>query len=215
MFVGERMSQPVVHVTPDTPIQEVLQLMKTKGVRRVPVIKAGKLLGIVSEKDLLNATPSMATSLSIWELNYLLSKITVSELMTKEVITVTVDTPIEEAAKIMADDKIGGLPVMAGKEVVGMITETDLFRLLLELTGAGERGVRATFTLEDKPGELAKLAQAVAQKGGNVIAIGTIPGENPAIHEVMLKVSDVKQSEIEETLTKYAKEIKDIRTSGS
>lgn len=215
MLVGERMTQPVVHVSPDTPIQEVLQLMKAKGIRRAPVVKAGKLVGIVSEKDLLNATPSMATSLSIWELNYLLSKITVAELMTKDVITVTEETPIEEAAKIMADRKVGGVPVMAGKELTGIITETDLFRLLIELTGARESGVRATFLLEDQPGELAKLAQAIAQQGGNVIAIGTYASEEPETREVMLKVGDVKQTEVEKIMKTYAKEIKDIRTSGA
>jgi len=215
MLVGERMSHPVVHVSPDTPIQEVLQLMKAKGIRRAPVVKSGKMVGIVSEKDLLNATPSMATSLSVWELNYLLSKITVAELMTKDVITVTEETPIEEAAKIMADRKVGGVPVMAGKELTGIITETDLFHLFLELTGARESGVRATILLEDQPGELAKLTQAIAQQGGNVIAIGTYASDDPETREVMLKVGGAKQNEVEEILKEYAKEIKDIRTSGA
>ena len=131
MFVGERMTSPVVTVSPDSPIQEVLQTMKNEGIRRTPVVKDGKLVGIVSEKDLLNASPSIATSLSVWELNYLLSKVTVSEMMTKNVITVTAATPIEEAARIMADNKIGGLPVFRGADLVGIITETDLFRLFL------------------------------------------------------------------------------------
>ena len=96
-----------------------LNLMKREHIRRTPVVKDGKLVGIVSDKDLLNASPSPATSLSVWELNYLLSKITVSEVMTKNVLTVTEDTPIEEAARIMADNKIGGLPVIRGGHVVG------------------------------------------------------------------------------------------------
>ena len=179
MLVGERMTHPVVYVSPDMPIQDALQLMKKENIRRVPVVKDGKLVGIVSDKDLLNASPSQATSLSVWELHYLLSKITVSEVMTKGVIVVSEDTPIEEAARIMADNKIGGLPVMRGSGVVGIITETDIFRLMLELTGAREAGIRATFLLEDKPGELAKVTGAVAEKNGNVIAIGTIkpPGK--------------------------------------
>jgi acetoin utilization protein AcuB len=213
MFVGERMTSPVVTVSPDSPIQEVLQTMKTEGIRRTPVVKDGKLEGIVSEKDLLNATPSIATSLSVWELNYLLSKITVSEMMTKNVITVTAATPIEEAARIMADNKIGGLPVLQGTDLVGIITETDLFRLFLELTGAREFGVRATFTLEDQPGELAKVAAAVAEKRGNVIAIGTFSDENQSTREVVLKVGNIELGVVEEVLKKSVKEIKDIRVS--
>jgi acetoin utilization protein AcuB len=149
----------------------------------------------------------------VWELNYLLSKITVSELMTKNVISVTPKTPIEEAARIMADNKIGGLPVTEGTELVGIITETDLFRLFLELTGAREFGVRATFTLEDQPGELAKVAAVVAEQGGNVIAIGTFSDEDQTTREVVLKVGDIEISEVEEILKKYAKEVKDIRVS--
>jgi acetoin utilization protein AcuB len=213
MLVGERMTTSVVKVSPDDPIQEVLQKMKTEGIRRTPVVKDGKLVGMVSEKDLLNATPSIATSLSVWELNYLLSKITVSELMTKNVISVTPVTPIEEAARIMADNKIGGLPVTEGSDLVGIITETDLFRLFLELTGAREFGVRATFTLEDKPGELAKVAAAVAEKGGNVIAIGTFSDEDRATREVVLKVCNIELSAVEAVLKEFAKEIKDIRVS--
>jgi acetoin utilization protein AcuB len=213
MLVGERMTTSVVMVSPDDPIQEVLQKMKTEGIRRTPVVKDGKLVGMVSEKDLLNATPSIATSLSVWELNYLLSKITVSELMTKNVISVTPTTPIEEAARIMADNKIGGLPVTEGAELVGIITETDLFRLFLELTGAREFGVRATFTLADQPGELAKVAAAVAEIGGNVIAIGTFSDEDQATREVVLKVGSIEISVVEEILKKFAKEVKDIRIS--
>jgi acetoin utilization protein AcuB len=213
MLVGERMTTSVVKVSPDDPIQEVLQKMKAEGIRRTPVVKDNKLVGMVSEKDLLNATPSIATSLSVWELNYLLSKVTVSEVMTKNVVSVTPTTPIEEAARIMADNKIGGLPVTEGTELVGIITETDLFRLFLELTGAREFGVRATFTLEDQPGELAKVAAAVADQGGNVIAIGTFSDEHQTTREVVLKVGSIEVSAVEGILKEYAREIKDIRVS--
>ena len=141
MLVGERMSHPVIHISPDFTIHDAIQLMKHEGIRRMPVVAKGKLIGIVSETDLLNASPSQATSLSVWELNYLLSKVTVEEIMTKDVITIAEDTPIEEAARILADNKIGCLPVMKDENLVGIITETDLFRLLLELMGAREKAV--------------------------------------------------------------------------
>ncbi len=118
------------------PIVDALNLMKSEQIRRAPVVKDNNLIGIVSDDDLLNASPSPVTSLSVWEINYLLSKITVSDVMTKNVLTVTEDTPIEEAARIMADNKIGGLPVMRDGNVTGIITETDLFKIFLELMGA-------------------------------------------------------------------------------
>jgi len=211
MLVGERMTHPVVFVSPNMSIQDALQLMKKENIRRTPVVEGGKLVGIVSDKDLLNASPSDATSLSVWELNYLLSKITVAEVMTGAVITVTEDTPIEEAARIMSDNKIGGLPVVRDGSVVGIITETDLFRLLLELTGAREFGVRATFLLQDKPGELAKVTSAIAENGGNVIAIGTFSGDDQATREILMKVSGVDDKAITKIIEEYAIKVKDIR----
>ena len=136
MFVGERMSRPVISVSPDDPINDVLAMFKKEHIRRAPVIKNGKMVGMVTGTDLINASPSSVTTLSIWEMNYLISKVTVKSVMSKKVITVDKDTPIEEAARIMADEKIGGLPVMDGKKVVGIITETDLFKVFLELMGA-------------------------------------------------------------------------------
>ena len=105
MLIKGRMSSPVITVEPKLPIMDALELMKSKGIRRTPVMKDGKLIGIISDKDLLNAAPSDATSLSVWELNYLLGKITVSEIMTKDVFTVTEDTPLEEAAYLMAAEE--------------------------------------------------------------------------------------------------------------
>src|SRR5215211_8627214 len=142
MFVGERMSRPVISVSPDEPINEVLAMFKREHIRRAPVMKSGKLLGIVSERDLLNASPSSATTLSVWELNYLISKVKVKDVMSKKVITVDKDTPIEEAARIMADTKIGGMPVTSTGRVVGIITETDLFKIFLELMGARHKALR-------------------------------------------------------------------------
>jgi acetoin utilization protein AcuB len=134
MLIKERMSKPPITAPPDMPIQEALKLMRSRGIRRLPVVdKKGKLIGIVSDRDLLHAAPSKATSLSVWELNYLLSKVTLKDVMTKDVITVKPDTPVQEAARIMADKKVGGLPVVQNGKLIGVITETDLFRVLVEL----------------------------------------------------------------------------------
>jgi len=212
MFVGERMSKPVITVSPDLPINEALTMMKQDHIRRMPVIQDGKLVGIVSDKDLLNASPSPATSLSVWELNYLLSKITVKDVMTKKVITIDVKTPIEEAARIMADNKIGGMPVLRDSKVVGIITETDLFKILLELMGARKKGVRATILIEEKPGQLAKISQLIAENGGNFIAFGQFMGEDPSTRTVMIKVEGLDEAKVKQLLKTTGGNIVDIRT---
>lgn len=211
MLVGERMSRPPITIPPDMSIHDALALFKTEHIRRAPVIKGGKLVGIVSEKDLLNASPSPATTLSVWEMNYLLSKLTVSEVMTKDVITVTEDTPIEEAARIMADNKIGGLPVVKGTRVVGIITETNLFKMFLELMGARERGVRITVLIEDKPGMLAQLTKAVSEAGGNFIAFGQFVGEDANTRVVTFKVNGIGKDKLKKTIADLTIKIWDIR----
>lgn len=212
MLVGERMSRPVISIHPDMPIQDALNLMHKEHLRRLPVVdKRGKLVGIVSERDLLHASPSDATSLSVWELNYLISKITVDRIMTKDVITITEDTPLEEAARLMADGKVGCMPVMHDDEMVGIITETDLFKVFLELLGARESGVRLSVLLPDLPGELAKLTQAIFNLDGNIIALGTFLGESPENREVTIKVGGVELQVLKEAVEPIVDRLIDIR----
>ncbi len=213
MLVGERMSKPVITISPETPIAEVMNMMKVEHVRRFPVVKEGKLVGIVSDKDILNASPSPVSTLSIWEMNYLLNKITVNEVMMKNVMTVTEDTPIEQAARIMADNKIGGLPVMRDGGVVGIITETDLFKMFLEIMGAREMGIRVTVLLVEKPGELAKLTKAVSEAGGDFIAFGMFTGVDTSNRMVTFKVTRISLEDLKKAISPIVKEIVDIRTT--
>ena len=213
MFVGERMSRPVITVGLDDPINDVLAMFRKEHIRRAPVINKGKLVGIVSETDLLNASPSDVSTLSIWEMNYLLSKVTVKRVMSKKVITVDVDTPIEEAARIMADNKIGGLPVMNNGRVVGMITETDLFKIFFELMGARQKALRVTATVEDKRGELARVTKAIAAHGGNFISFGMFSGPDANSRVITFKVEGMKQDEIKSALKDVVKKFWDIRLS--
>lgn len=213
MFVGERMSRPVIAVAPDMPINDVLAMFRRERIRRAPVMKDGKLVGIVSERDLLNATPSSVTTLSIWELNYLISKVTVKNVMAKKVVTVDQDTPIEEAARIMADKKIGGMPVVSAGKVVGIITETDLFKILLELMGARQKALRVTATLADKPGQLAKLTRAIAQNGGNFISFGMFSGPDANSKVVTFKVEGMQKNKIKEVLEPVVVKFWDMRLS--
>jgi acetoin utilization protein AcuB len=214
MLVGERMTKPAITVRPETSMPDALDLMHKEHIRRLPVVdKRGALVGIVTEGDLLKASPSEATSLSIYEVTYLLSKLTLDRIMTRKVITITEDTPLEEAARIMADHEIGGLPVVRGKAVVGMITETTLFRIFLELLGARRAGIRVTVSVPDKPGELANLAKAVHAAGGNILALGTFMGESAAEGVVTIKVEGVKMDALKKAIQPYVKKIMDIRTT--
>jgi len=213
MFVGERMSHPVISVSPETPIHDALVMFKKEHIRRAPVIKNGKLVGIVSERDLLNASPSPVTSLSVWEMNYLLSKVTVKQVMSKKVRTIDVNTPIEEAARIMADSKIGGVPVMRSGTIAGIITETDLFKIFLELMGAREKAIRVTALVEDKPGQLAKVTKAIAEAGGNFISFGMFSGPDTSTKMLTFKVAGMPKDNVKKALENIVKKFWDIRFS--
>jgi len=214
MLVKERMSHPVVTVHPELPIIEALNLMKKEHIRRLPVVdKRGRLVGIVSEQDLLQAAPSSATSLSVWEVNYLIGKVIVNEVMSKDLITITENTVLEEAARIMVDNKIGGLPVVRDREVVGIITETDLFKIFLELLGAREAGVRLACLVPNISGELAQLTKAIFDAGGNVLTLGTFLGESSENREITLKVEGITPQSLETAIEPFVERILDIRES--
>lgn len=213
MFVGERMSHPVISVTPETPVHDALVMFKKEHIRRAPVVKDGKMIGIVSESDLLNASPSPVTSLSVWEMNYLISKVTIKQVMSKKLITVDVNTPIEEAARIMADKKLGGLPVMRSGKLVGIITETDLFKIFLELMGARTKAMRVTAEIDDKPGVLAKVTKAISDAGGNFVSFGQFSGDDSTSKIVTFKVAGLKKEEITKALNKVVVKFWDIRQS--
>lgn len=213
MFVKDRMSHPVITVEPDTPIMEAREIMRREKIRRLPVVdKEGNLVGIITEKDILNASPSAATTLSIWELNYLLSKVKVEEVMTRDVITTTEDAPLEEAARLIADHKIGALPVVRGRKVVGIITESDLFRVFLELMGARIPGVRLTVCMPDIPGQLAKISQAIAEVGGNIVSVSTFEGEESGTRCIVMKVKGVDADTVRQVLEKVVPRVLDVRT---
>lgn len=212
MLVRERMTQTPVTITPDTSVTEALRLMREKKVRRLPVLDShSKLVGIVSDQDLLYASPSPVSSLSIWEINYLLAKLKVEEVMTRKVITVTEDTPLEEAARIMADNKIGGLPVMREDKLVGIVTETDLFKIFLELLGARQPGVRVTALIPSAKGTLAKITNAIFGVGGDIMAFSQSMDASGTRWEVTLKVQDVSRDTLIQALQPVVEKILDVR----
>lgn len=214
MLVQDRMTKNPITISPDTPVPDALRLMREHKVRRLPVVdRHGILVGIVSDKDLLYASPSPATTLAVWEIPELLGKLRVDKVMTRGVITVEEDTSLEEAARIMADNKIGGLPVMRAGSLVGIITETDLFKMLLELLGGRRAGVRIAVSVPSVKGELSKITTAIFDKGGNIVGIGlkNILGSTGNMAEVVLKVQDIGKVELVETLRPLVSSIIDVR----
>ena len=212
MLVQERMSRDPITIPAGTAITDALRVMRQNQVRRLPVLDdAGKLIGMVSEKDLLYASPSPATSLSIYEMHYMLTRLEVDEVMTTDLITISPDTLLEEAARIMADNKIGGLPVVQGDRLVGIITETDIFKVFLELLGGREKGLRLTVEMPERKGEIARMTTAIAKAGGNIIALGSFQGDDPTTGQMTVKVDEVSAEVLETAMHDLDLEILDIR----
>jgi acetoin utilization protein AcuB len=170
------MTTKLITVTPETPILDAREMMKKENIRRMPVVnKRGKLVGMVTQGDIQEAGPSDATTLSIWELNYLLARTTVEQIMTKanDLITVRPDDPIEQAALLMRKHRISGLPVLDGGKLIGILTESDVFEVLLELMGMRKGGTRLTVELENEPGALSQVLDVIKEHGVNVFSVVT------------------------------------------
>ncbi|MGA3086824.1 MAG: CBS and ACT domain-containing protein [Thermodesulfobacteriota bacterium] len=175
-FMREMIQRNPVTIGPEASFSDVRGLIHDKGIRHLPVVdKNNRLLGIVTDRDIRKAAPSEATTLSVWELNYLLAHLKVSAFMTpkNKLITITPDTLIEEAVQLMHDNKIGCLPVVEGGKLYGIFTETDALGLLVDLFGFKQKGTRLTITLEDKPGELLKTLEVFKKYKVNVNSLTT------------------------------------------
>lgn len=175
MLVKDKMTKQVITIGPQTTVPDALALMEEKKIRRLPVVEKDRLVGIVTLLDLVRASPSPATSLSIWELNYLLTKLPVKEVMAKKLYTVKLDTPIDEAAALLRENRIGGLPVVDNGAVVGIITETDIFTAFMEMLGVGGSGLRLTLELPDRRGALAEADELLWNYGVTVISVVMMP----------------------------------------
>lgn len=212
MLVKNRMTKNPITVKPDLPIAEALEWMRREKVRHFPVVnKKGELVGIVARDDLLYASPSPVTSLSMWEVTYLMSQVTVEEAMTEEVITIPEDAPLEEAARVMFDRKFGSLPVMRDGMLVGIITESDLFEAFLELFGGHQKGVRLTVLAPYYKGSLADIATKITEAGGLILALNVFEGEDPSNWGCTLKVTDIEKDELLQVVEPLIVEVLDVR----
>ena len=213
MIISRMMTKNPVSVHPDMSVNEVRSLMDKEQIGHLPVLdKNNNLVGILTKKDLLKAGPSAATSLDMYEISYLLSKLKVDKIMVKEVVTVEENAVVEDAARIMADKDIGCLPVVKGNLLVGIITETDLFRFFVKAFGARQPGVRITLYVAEKPGQLEKLTHAIAVKGGNIVALVSSEGDDPDHRRITIKIAGMERSDIEDAVHALPEaELEDIR----
>ena len=213
MVVSRVMTKNPIFVHPEMSINEVHSLMDKEKIRHVPVLdKINNLVGLITRENLAKAGPSAATTLDMYEISYLLSKMTVREVMKKNVITVAENEVVEEAARIMADRSIGCLPVLREKLLVGIITQKDLFRVFVDAFGARHPGVRITCSIKEKPGQMAKLTHAVAEEGGNLVSIITFEGDDLSLRRVTLKIDGLKREGVEAIIKSLPDvELEDIR----
>ncbi|MDR0721002.1 MAG: CBS and ACT domain-containing protein [Treponema sp.] len=213
MIVSLVMTKNPIYIHPDMSVNEVRSLMDKEKIGHLPVLdKNNKLIGLVTRKDLVKASPSAATSLDMYEISYLLSKMTIKEVMEKNVVTVAEDEVMEEAARIMADQGLGCLPVLRGSLLVGIITDTDLFHVFVNAFGARHPGIRVVFIIEEKPGQLAKICQAIAEKGGNIVSLMTSEGDDLSHKRLTLKIEGINRSETESLIRSLpGTELEDIR----
>jgi acetoin utilization protein AcuB len=208
------MSKNPLTTSPTASVPDASQVMQAGKVRALPVLdEKGRLVGVVSQEDVRRVSPSPATSLSVYELNYLLENMKVEEVMTRNVITVTEYVALEEAGRIMLDNKISGLPVSRDGTLVGVITESHLFNVLIELFGARKPGVRLTLSVPEIPESLAKITSAISPLGGIFVAFGEIDQPEAGRLVATMGVQNVDREDLVKAVQPFVLEIEDVRES--
>jgi len=202
MLVTNWMSKNIITVDENDSMQDAMKLLKEHDIRMLPVTKKGKLVGIVTDRDLKRASASDATTLEIHELLYLLTRIKVKNLMTKEVITVPPDFTVEETALVLQKNKISGAPVVDSKgELVGTITQTDLFRVLISLTGVAKGGIQFGLQVEDRPGSIKEVADIIRMYGGRMVSILSSYDAVPQYYrKVYIRMRGIERSELQKLI---------------
>ena len=211
MIVKEVMRTNVVFVSSDTKATDAKNLMSENKVNKLPVVDHGKLVGIITRNDLLKAEPSLATTLDMYEISYLLSKLTVKKVMVSNVVTVSPDEVVEEAARIMVDKGISCLPVVKDDALIGIITESDLFELFIKMFGARQKGVRVVAFVIDVPGKLANVSKEFSDLNANIISAVTTNRDVDNRICLTLKVTGIDEQKVKEIFEKHEFDIQDIR----
>ncbi|MGT2769783.1 CBS domain-containing protein [Streptococcus intermedius] len=175
MAVKDFMTRKVIYISPDTTVAHAADIMRAQELHRLPVIENDQLVGLVTEGTIAEASPSKATSLSIYEMNYLLNKTKIKDIMIRDVVTVSQFASLEDATYLMLKNKIGILPVVDNQQVYGVITDRDVFRAFLEISGYGEEGIRVRFITEDEVGVLEKIVHLIVEENLNISNAVNIP----------------------------------------
>jgi acetoin utilization protein AcuB len=201
MLVKDRMTSDPVTITTDTSLKDALELVRSKPFRHLPVLDENdRLVGIVTEKSLVYASPIPTTTLSVFEVDYILSRTKVGQVIQGAVVTVGPDLPIEEAARVMIDHRIGCLPVVEDEKLVGIISDTDIFRVFVEGLGGGHPSLRITAVVPEKVGSLARIASRVAALGGNIHSLGIFWGDQPEDRVVAFRLEGVDRETVVQAL---------------
>lgn len=212
MIIERRMTRNPVTCAPDMSIQDAGNLMKKEHVHRLPVLdKNGKLIGVISEKDILKAAPSPASTLSAFESNYLLSKLTVKKIMSRNPVTISKDTPVEDAAMLMIDQDLSCLPVLEEGKLVGIVSKSDLFKMLVESFGARVAGTTLTFLVQDRKGILAEIMGKISEKQLDLVTCSCFAGTEPGNRFIYIKVAHVSAAELISIVKPYAIEVMDVK----
>ena len=197
MLIENWMTKDVVTTTPETSMMKASKIMKEKGISRLPVVdEKGVLVGIISDRDVKDASPSKATTLDMHELYYLLSEIKIKDIMTKKVVTIKTGETVDTAAAIMLEHKIGGMPVVdQANKVVGIVTDSDIFKVLVRITGVLEGGVQIGMRLSNEPGGLVPVLDYLKDHGARLMSLLT-SCEPPEVglREVYLRIRDMDKS---------------------
>ncbi|GAB2022313.1 CBS domain-containing protein [Pseudolactococcus yaeyamensis] len=210
MAVKDFMTKKVIYVSPTTKVAKAADIMKEQGIHRLPVIENDKLVGLVTAGTIEKASPSVATSLSVYEMNYLLNKTTVGEVMIREVLTISKYASLEDAVYRMRQNNIGVLPVVDNEQISGVITDKDVFGAFLKIAGYGEAGVRVRLLMPDVMGSLAKVADLLAEKALDVRSIVQINTENKKTVVEMQLTGQLRPEEIEQAFVAAGFEVDEI-----
>ncbi len=195
MLVKDRMTPNPITITPDSSFSEAFHILEENEIRHLPVVDGeGRLVGIVAQTDLLHASPSMAVPSNVFEMSYLLANLHIRDVMTSPPITVLEDVPLEEAARIMVEQKISCLPVMRNGTLVGIITKIDIFETFVEILGGWEASLRSTVRIPDGQGELARLAGVIANLGANICSVARFKSQNPEYVFVTFRTKGVDET---------------------
>ncbi len=203
MYVGRKMTTDVLTVKPDTPLAKARDLLREKNIKQLPVVdEQGNLVGILTDRDIKQAWASPATTLSIYELTYVLQKMTVESVMVTDPITITADATIERAAKILHARRIGSLPVVENNKLVGIITSTDLMEVLLDALGIKEKSGRLVVLVKDRIGVLADVCSILREANISILSMVTLPLHmHPGTFELVMRVNSPDREKAVDHLT--------------